>query len=233
MYGTIKTPEWAIKGPEDLEYRTYKMLSNASKIRKDLYAGLLWDALTLCDEILDFLYQYDAEQILNSESISKKLTKVDWENLEVLYTTGEELDRGILDQLVDMAIIEFENVHAEIREYWRVLDRDIEVTVAGTKPYLIGDGFVFIQTPNNKVFIYSFSNPKGIIGMDWKKFKLNKVASRTGITKIIDFISEIKEKDENTLVYRVNVKNTIVLDNGLINVISSNVFMQLRKDYGI
>jgi len=232
MYA-IKIPDWVAKGPEDLEYRTYKMLSNASKIRKDLYNGLLWDALTSCDEVLDFLYHHDAERILESESISKKLTKVDWDNLEVLYTTGNEIDHDILDQLVDKAIDEFESIHAEIREYWRVLDREIEIAQAGTKPYLVNDGFVFIQMPNNRISIYSFSNPKGVLGMDWKKFKLNKVADRTGNEKIIEFITEIKEKDENTIVYRVNIKNTVNLDAGMINVISSNLFTQIRKDYGI
>jgi len=83
------------------------------------------------------------------------------------------------------------------------------------------------------VHLYSFNNPSVNYQADWKKFKLVHISTeKYNPDEVLLQISEIKEKDENKIVYRVNLKNTIKLEGGPINVISSNVFMRLRKDYG-
>lgn len=233
MYNRIQVPEWANSGPEDLEYRTYKMLSHASKVRSLLEDGNLWAAMMECDAVLDFMYHYDAERMLEVDTMSKKLTEVSWENIEFIYSNGEEMaNESILDELVDHGINVFENIHSEIREYWRVLEKEITISYSGNRPYLMCDGFVLVNTPDNKIHIYSFINPSKNFNLTWKNFKLDYVAThKYDQEKILKFISEIKESEKDKIVYRTHVKNNVKLDGGLINVISSLIFMQLRKDY--
>lgn len=234
MAQIIKVPEWATKGPDDLEYRTYRMLSHSSKVLNLLAEGFLWDALEECDAILDFLYHYDAQRIIDGDTISTQLTDVSWENIELVYTSGTQMASDeLLNELVSHAIDVYEDVHSRIRESWRKISSEISITQAGNRPYFIADGFVIIITPNNRVHVYSFNNPKGVGGIDWRKFKLDFVSEfEYSSDDLITYISEIKEKDSDKIVYKVVANNTTKLKGGPINVISSNIFMQLRKDYG-
>lgn len=234
MVQIIKVPEWATKGPDDLEYRTYRMLSHSSKVLRLLSDGFLWDALEECDAILDFLYHYDAQRIIDRDTISTQLTDVSWENIELVYTTGTQMASDeLLNELVSHAIDVYEEVHARIRESWRKISSEISISQAGNRPYFISDGFVIIITPNNRVHVYTFNNPKGSSGIDWRKFKLEFISEfEYSPTDLITYISEIKEKDSDKIVYKVVSSNATRLEGGPINVISSNIFMQLRKDYG-
>lgn len=233
MYNQIHVPEWAHSGPDDLEYRTYKMLSHASSINNMLDEGSLWPALKECDSVLDFMYHYDAQRLIESDRLSTKLTHVTWENIELIYSTGEEMVRhDILDELVDHGIDVFENIHSKIREYWRILEKEITITQAGARPYLICDGFVLVNTPDKKIHIYSFNNPSKSYNATWKNFNLSHISTQTyDREKVLQFVSEIKEKEEDKIIYRANVTNSVKLGGGIINVISSLIFMQLRKDY--
>jgi len=233
MYNQIHVPEWAHSGPQDLEYRTYRMLSHASSIRKMLDEGYLWSALKECDSVLEFMYHYDAERLIESDRLSTKLTHVSWENIEFIYSTGEEMvGHDILDELVDHGINVFENVHAKIREYWRILEKEITITQSGNRPYLMCDGFVLVNTPDNKIHIYSFNNPSKDYNATWKNFRLEYIDTQPySQEKVLQFVSEIKEKEKDKIIYRAHVTNSVKLDGGMINVISSLIFMKLKKDY--
>lgn len=228
-----KVPEWAVGGPEDLEYRTYKMLSHVKKLRDTLKEGKLWDALTEAEEVIEFLYRYDAERYLDEDMLSTKLTRADWENIEFVYTTGVEIvHEDILDILVEKAIEEYEGIHSEIREFWRNIDSLMTISQSGNKPYFVNDGFVLVHTPDNKTHIYTFKNPKVNSILDWRAFKLKYVDTFSyDKEEILRHIGDLREKDDSKIIYRVSLKNTVKLEDGAINVISSNVFMKLKKDY--
>ena len=235
MRNIITVPEWATHGPEDFEYRKYKMLSHSKAIEKMLEDGMLWDALTEADAVLDFLYQYDAERMIDQDVLSStKLTDANWSNIELVYTTGAEMaSESVLDELVEVAIELYENIHSIIREEWRKLDAMMDISHSGNRPYFINDGFVLISTPDNMIHIYSFNNPSKYYVADWKKFKLEyHTTEKYTPERLLSIVSEIKEKDADKIVYRVNLKSTTKLEGGPINVVSSNIFMRLRKDYG-
>jgi len=227
-------PEWATQGPEDLEYRSYKMLSHAASLRKLLADGFLWDALQQCDGVLDFLYQYDAERLLLDINVSTKLTHVSWDNIEHTYLNGNQLaSQSVLDALIEQAIDTYESLHAQIRESWRKISADINITHAGNRPYLITDGFVLVITPNNQTHVFCFDNPKGALGVDWRKFKLVFVTEfRYDPATMLEYITEIKKSGQDKIIYKVSIKSETRIEGGTVNVISSNIFMQLRKDYG-
>jgi len=236
MSNSNNIPDWATEGPEDFEYRRYRMLSHVSETRKKLKLGKLWESLQETDAALDFLYQYDAERYLIEENTkSTQLTNVNWNNIESLYNTGSQIiSHEIIDDLIDDAIDAYETLHSDIRENWRTIDQQMSIGHAGTKPYLITSGFVLIYTPDKKLHTYSFNNPKINNNIDWKGFTLYKISTQKYDKKsTIEYISEIKDKDSEKIIYNVHIKNVVMLDEGPINVIASNIFMQLRKDYGI
>ena len=55
MQNKYKLPEWASEGPEDLEYRTYKMLSHVKSLKSDLLDQKLLSVLVEVDSTLDYL----------------------------------------------------------------------------------------------------------------------------------------------------------------------------------
>lgn len=228
------TPDWATEGPEDFEYRRYRMLSHVSEIKNKLKLGRLWESLQDVDTALDFLYQYDAERyIIEEDTKSTQLIKADWNNIELAYTGSQTDSSKIIDLLIDNAIDAYESLHSEIRENWRIIDQQMTISQAGTKPYFINSGFVLVRTPDNKIHSYSFNNPKINNILDWKAFNLSKISTQNYEKRsLIEHICEIKDKDSEKIIYNVNIKNVVKLDEGPINVIASNIFMQLRKDYG-
>ena len=227
-------PDWAIKGPEDLEYRRYLMLSHVSKIDKKLESGKLWESLQDTDDMLDFLYMQDAEQATMSELMSLKLMDVGVNNLDFMYGEGFETVSGqIMETLIDEAITRYEDLHSKIREKWRLINKSMVIAQSGNKPYLVGDGFVFVITPNNKLYKYSFSNPRLNYRMDWKAFRLTyESTSKYTKEKTLEYISTIKDENIDNIIYRVELTGETVMNESVINVISSNIFLQLRKDYG-
>lgn len=234
MYNFSKVPEWAVKGPEDFEYRTYKMLSHANSIREELKIGKLWHALNQCDEVLEFLYQYDAERHLEKEATSTKLNDIDWNNIERAYFLGDNpAEDPLLEDLVDQAIDIYEVLHSEIRHAWRNLESSMSVSYISSRPYLLNSGFVFVILPNNKLYIYSFENPK-VNGVEfWREFKLTQISeTEYKVDDLVNHVDEIKQKDPNKIIYRITLKKETKINDGVINIISSNIFIQLRKDYG-
>lgn len=234
MSHTIKIPEWATNGPDDLEYRTYRMLSHSRQILELLEQNQLWKALEECDNILDFLYRYDSQRELSEDVTSSKLTNISWENIELVYQTGEQIpENEEMDELIDRAIETYEEIHSRIRTTWRELSKGIKIIQAGNRPYFISDGFALIITPDKKVNVYSFKNPTGYNGVEWRKFNLVYDSTMDYTPEsFIRLTAEIKERDSDLIVYKVNVDHPEQIDEGTINVVSSNIFVQLRKDYG-
>ena len=72
MQSKYKLPEWASEGPEDLEYRTYKMMSHVKSLKNDLLDQKLLPVLFEVDSTLDYLYRYDALKMTEED------TKVDY-----------------------------------------------------------------------------------------------------------------------------------------------------------
>ena len=69
--------------------------------------------------------------------------------------------------------------------------------------------------------------------MDWKAFRLTyESTSKYTKEKTLEYISTIKDENIDTIIYRVELTGETVMNESVINVISSNIFLQLRKDYG-
>jgi hypothetical protein len=234
--GTLtKTPEWVKSGPHDLEYKTYKMLGRVEQLKQQLLDNNLMGTLYEVDDTLDYLYKYDAIKVTSTDQHVENMISMgfEWDNLELVFSTEEQIEGNeILDQLCDRSIDEFENLHSLCREEWRKIEENLTYNYVPEKKYFLNDGFVFIKTPDNLMHIYHFSKPAKYFTQTWKDFKLLHIKTEAWHEKdYFKRLEEILNKKSDKIVFKVECKNDVILENNAIGVISNIIFSRLHKDY--
>jgi hypothetical protein len=234
MNSKLKIPDWISNGPEDIEYRTYKLRGTISVIKDKLETGNLMEALFDIDDALDYLYKYDAVKMTsNPDTINQIVSGFDFPNLELVFTTGDDMETDdILDLLLNEAIDEYENLHSICREQWRVIEDGLKCDYIPKKPYFLNDGFVFVKTPDNKMHVYHFTKPNKYFTHDWKRFNMTHLhtVEYTSETYFAN-IDEILTKNSDKIIIKIECSTDTVLENNAMCVINQKVFSMLSKDY--
>lgn len=231
---SMEIPSWITEGPNDVEYRTYKLHSTISKIKDELANGNLIGSLSEIDKNLDYLYMYDAIKVTHEpDSINNIVGGFNIPGLEIFFTSDDMVDTNpILDSLLDEAIDAFERLHANCRERWRLIELEIRCSYVPSRPYFLNDGFVFIKTPDNMLHVYHFTKPSKYISKDWKTFNMThmydeKWTDETYFSRIEELISKESEK----IIIRVDCTTETILENNMIAVIKQSILTMLNKDY--
>jgi hypothetical protein len=230
----IKAPNWIAEGPLDLEYKSYKLLSEIERLKGLLKAGNLFDVLNEVDQNLDYLYLYDAEKITQREDLSNfELIGIDPQNFQLMFNDDALIQREqILDDICDQAIDKFESLHAEVRELWRQIEETITCTYVPHKGYFLTDGFAFIITANNKLHIYYFIKPNKYTKDSWKDFKLQFIQAEDFTKELyMQRITEILENNEDRTILKIECKADTKIEGNAIAVIQNKIFNQLRRDF--
>ena len=229
-----KIPSWLIGGPNDEEYRAYKLRGSISEVKKKIESNNLVEALFEIDDTLDYLYRYDAVQITHDPNpINQIVGGFDFPNLEMVFSSDEEMDTDeILDVLLDEAIDKYEDLHTICRDKWRIIEEGIKLNYVPVKPYFINDGFVFIKTPNNILHVYHFIKPNKYFTNDWKKFEMTHMYSEKWTNETyFSRIDELVSKDSEKIIIRVDCKTETILENNALAVINQKIFSMLHRDY--
>ena len=228
-----KIPVWIEEGPMDLEYKTLKMMARVKHLQHVLLEGGLQKVLLEVDDTLDYLYRYDAQQITKVQPSEYEVMGLQWEDLELVFTTEEELETNvILDKLVEESIDKFEDLHSKCREAWRVIEDAIKYSYIGDRKYFLSDGFVFIRTANDNLHIYYFTKPTKTFKMHWKDFKMQHIKTeKWDEDTYFDRIEEIASKKSSKILIKVNLEKETEVENHAMAVINYCVFSLLRKDY--
>jgi hypothetical protein len=234
MGAKIKIPEWIEKGPNDAEYKTYKMLGVISDLKKKLETGNLMEVLFTVDDTLDYLYRYDAIRITSDPDTTKEIIGgFDFPDLELVFSTKEEMDTNvIMDSIIDEAIDKFEDLYSDCREIWRTIEDGLTCNYVPSKPYFLNDGFVFIKTPNNLLHIYHFTKPSKYFTQDWRTFKMEHLATEKWSQE--DYfirIEEILSKKSDKIIFKIESKTETILENNALTVINQMIFSMLHRDY--
>lgn len=230
----IKIPVWAIGGPADVEYHTYKLRGAISDLKKKLASGNLKEVLFEVDDTLDYLYRYDAVKMTQDPNpINQIVGGFEFPELELVFSTEEEVETDpVLDSILDEAIDSYEELHTECREQWRTIEDGLTCNYIPSKPYFLNDGFVFIKTPDNMLHIYHFVKPNKYSTKDWKKFSMNHIQSEEWTDDVyFERIDEIVSKESEKIVLRVECKTDTILENNAICVINQKIFSMLCRDY--
>jgi len=225
------TPKWIEEGPDDLEYKTYKLLQRVKEL-KILIQKSLMSALWEIDDTLDYLYRYDA--IKQTDLVpSIEFMGLPWEDLEMVFTTQEEVNQDlIVDQIYGEAIDQFEDLHTRCREEWRDIESGLTTSYIGDKKYFLSGGFVFITTPDSKLHIYYFNKPSKNYLMSWKDFKMQHIKTeKYNETEYFKTLTELSEKKSDRILIKADLKTHTKLEGHAITVINSTIFSLLHRDY--
>ena len=228
-----KIPDWIEEGPMDLEYKTLKMLARVKELKMRLLRGHLMRVLVEVDDTLDYLYRYDAQQVTSVKPAEYEVMGLQWEDLEMVFTTAEELEtNAILDKVVNEAIDKFEELHGKCREAWREIEDNIKYSYIGDRKYFLSDGFVFIKTADDKLHIYYFTKPTKTFKMHWKDFKMQHIKTEDwNEDTYFERLEEISSKKSGKILIKVNLEKETEVENHAMAVINYCVFSLLRKDY--
>lgn len=230
----LKTPDWIITGPADIEYRTYKLLGSVSDLRKKLVSGNLMEVLFEVDNTLDYLYRYDAVKMTQDPNpIGEIVSGFEFPDLELVFSTEEEVEIDeVLDGILDKAIDLYEELHAECRDIWRNIEEGMTCGYIPSKPYFLSDGFVFIKTPNNQMHIYHFIKPGKYLTKDWKRFKMSHMQTEEWTDELYyERLEEIMSKKSEKMIIKIECKNDTTLENNAMCVINQKIFSMLSRDY--
>ena len=225
-----KTPIWIEEGPNDLEYKTYKMLQRAKDLGKKVHTELM-STLWEIDDTLDYLYRYDA--IKHTSHPQYEFMGLPWEDLELVFTTQDELETNdIVDQIYEKGIDEFEALHEKCRKEWRYIEDGLTCSYIGERKYFLSGGFVFITTPDSKLHLYYFNKPSKNYMLSWKDFKMEHIASTEyEEAKYFEQIKELAEKKSDRILIKADLKSHTKIEGHAITVINSAVFSLLHRDY--
>lgn len=228
-----KIPDWIEEGPMDLEYKTLKMLARVKELKMRLLRGHLMRVLVEVDDTLDYLYRYDAQQVTSVKPAEYEVMGLQWEDLEMVFTTAEELEtNAILDKVVNEAIDKFEELHGKCREAWREIEDNIKYSYIGDRKYFLSDGFVFIKTADDKLHIYYFTKPAQSFKMHWKDFRMQHIKTeKWDEDTYFARLEEISSKKSGKILIKVNLEKETEVENHAMAVINYCVFSLLRKDY--
>lgn len=224
-------PKWIEEGPKDLEYKTYKFLQRVNEL-ENMIPHSLMSTLWEIDDTLDYLYRYDAvKQTAIVPSI--EFMGFPWEDLELVFTTQEELDTDeIVDAIYEDAIDKFESLHEMCRKEWRAIEDGLGCSYIGDKKYFLSGGFVFITTPDSKMHIYFFNKPSKNYMMSWKDFKMQHIKTQTyNQEDYIKTLEELQDKKSDRILIKADLKNHTKLEGHAITVVNSMVFSLLHRDY--
>ena len=231
MQSNYKLPEWASKGPEDLEYRTYVMFAHVQSLKNDLLNNKLLAVLHEVDLTLDYLYRYDAVKMTEAET---SMSSGDWGPLSFVFSADDDfVEQSILmDQLVDSAIDKFEDLHSICREIWREIEVNLTSNYISDKKYFLADGFVFLKTKNNKLLIYYFNKPIKNFTTTWKDFKLQHIKTQEwDQDDYFESLEEIVTKKSDKILIKSEITLDVEIEGHAMAVINSFIFSMLRRDY--
>jgi len=227
----LTTPKWIEEGPMDLEYKTYKLLQRVKELNA-LIPHSLMSALWEIDDTLDYLYRYDAiKQTAAVPSI--EFMGMPWEDLEMVFTTQEELDTNdIVDRIYEDAIDKFEELHNKCRHEWRDIEAGLKCSYIGTKRHFLSGGFVFISTPDNKLHIYFFNKPSKNFNFSWKDFKMQHIATKQyDEADYFKTLEELNDAKSDRILIKATLDTHTKIDGHAITVINSTIFTMLHRDY--
>lgn len=230
----IVKPDWLTEGPNDEEYKTYRLLGRVDSLKKNLENGNLEEVLVEIEANLDYLYMYDAIKASEEElALMGGLEDGAWKDLELVYNTPViEVDRDdVVDKVYEEALSKFEDLHALVRALWQDLESQISHSYFYKKPHLINDGFLFVILENVTTLVFSFQKPTKYT-KNWRDFHIDQITIEDYSDESINNkISELLSADSDKVLMKLMVDTAY--QNGILEpILRCYVYNCLRRDYG-
>lgn len=198
---------WITTPPFDLESKQYKLLAGIKKIKKLIAANSLYSAISAVENELEKLYniKYNKDSI---ESNGRRVNGIDLDNMTLSYSytdSGEDLK--VIDEICEISINKLETLYKFIRDKWRALESDCEITEIPDKKPLNTMGYIMYIVPGaDTIQIYKYIEPTSF-KIDWNNFKLTKVTEiKNELREIAVFIATSEANSNAYRFFRFDVK---------------------------
>lgn len=198
---------WITTPPFDFESKQYKLLASIKKIKRLIVANSLYTAISEVEQELERLYtiKYNKNSI---EAKGKKVNGIDLDNMSLSYSyTETSEDLNVIYDICDLAINRLETLYKFIRDKWRALESECEITEIPDKKLLNTKGYVMYIVPGaDTIKIYKYIEPTSF-KIDWSNFRLTKVTEiKNELREIAVFIAQSEAESSNYRFFRFDVK---------------------------
>lgn len=198
---------WLTSAPFDYESKQYKLLAAIKEINSLVAANSLYTAISIVEKELENLYniKYSRDSI---EIKNRKISGIDIDNMTLLYSyehSGSDFE--VINEICDLAIEKLESVYRFIRDKWRALATECEITEIPDKKVLNTMGYIMYIVPNAPTIkVYKYIEPTSF-KIDWSSFKLTKVAEiKNELREIATFIARSEANSNAYRFFRFDVK---------------------------
>lgn len=198
---------WLTSAPFDYESKQYKLLAAIKEIDSLIVANSLYTAISIVEKELENLYniKYSKDSI---ELKNRKISGIDIDNMTLEYSydsNGEDME--VIDSICDLAIEKLESIYRFIRDKWRALATECEITEIPDKKLLNTMGYIMYIVPGAPTIkIYKYTEPTSF-KIDWDNFKLVKVTEvGNTLREIATFIANSESNSHMYRFFRFDVK---------------------------
>ena len=198
---------WITTPPFDLESKQYRLLAGISEIKRLIAINSLYTAISVVENELEKLYsiKYNRDHI---EAKGRRVNGIDLDTMSLSYTYPEtQNDLQVIYDICDIAINKLETLYRFIRDKWRVLESECEITEIPDKKPLNTMGYIMYIVPGDKTIkIYKYIEPTSF-KIDWNKFKLIEVTEiKNELREIATFIATSEVNSNSYRFFRFDVK---------------------------
>ena len=225
---------WFFEPPIDFESKKYRLLDNAMKAEKMIDEGDIKNAMQFIEDHLVCFYKFKTDnEILNQDNL--EIIGIDPLMLNLIYKENPAKDQqkeiGILSDVAELGILEFEALHSMFRIEWRDIEMAIKLDYMPAKTPFIKNGHVFLSNmEENWTRVYTFKNPTEC--SDWTEFKLDLRASYDyQMPKILDFVRQLKDNGSDEIILNCYIDTSFRNTNAVDFVLACKVYYKLLKDY--
>lgn len=154
--------DWLTEGLMDFEYKRYQLLAYLKSVQQD------FDSEKLYPMLADLVFHYrnlrevqDSKKLL-SDSFKFRLSKADWEKLELSYEQIVEDDEmmKVLESIVYWALPKLKEALDLGKEIYHEVEQALTITPVGLRSLKNEEGLAFLWiegTKNTDVYEYSLS----------------------------------------------------------------------------
>jgi hypothetical protein len=150
---------WLTEGLIDFEYKKYLLLSYLQSVKAEFGQKHLYPVFS--DLIMHYrnLQQVKEHKKLVYESFPQRITRADFEKLELVYEKIVEDDETMqqIEEIIQFAAPLFVNAVEEGKELYNFIEKHLEINPVGITPMYFDEGYLFLDAfPGKETQVYGY-----------------------------------------------------------------------------
>lgn len=150
---------WLTNGLLDFEFKKYQLLDYLSGVRSEFDEHKLYPVLTDLNLHYRNLLQVRENKKLIYEQFPQRISKADFEKLELIYEKiiADDETMQQIEEIMDYATPRFGNALNQGKEIFDYLESNLEITPVGITPIYHDAGYLFLESfPQKETKLYKY-----------------------------------------------------------------------------